>query len=50
MDLETFGLGITTETRLGGNGRQREPMDLVTFGVGITTGTRLGGNGKRWIW
>ena len=24
MDLVTFGLGITTGTRVGGNGRQRE--------------------------
>ena len=50
MDLVTFGLRITTGTRLGGNGgigRQREAMDLVTFGLGITTGTRLGGNGRQ---
>ena len=47
MDLVTFELGITTGTRLGGNGRQLEAMDLVTFALGITTGTRLGGNGRQ---
>ena len=55
--MVTFGLAITTGTRLGGNGfgnsragnhswdalgRQREAMDLVTFGLGIIIRASLG--------
>ena len=43
MDLVIFGLGTTTATRLGGNGRQL----VVTFELRINTGTRLGGNGRQ---
>ena len=43
MALITFGLGTTTGTRSGSNGRQSA---LVTFGLGTTTGTSSGGNGK----
>ena len=47
MDLVNFGLEITTGTRVGGNGRQREAMDFVTFGLPITIGSSSGGNRRQ---